>query len=167
MFQDPPYPGRACSSKRSVRLRGRQRRPRQAHYQPHLEALEERNLLSTVAYQVPAGTVGQQAFNGPLGMDFNVNSDIVVTQLGVFHDSTFLSSDLQAPLQARLYQRDDTNAGVFALLATIDFPVDDEGTPIDSSFFTTGRQVANFRPSTAVPTLGAAWPAASESGRDA
>jgi hypothetical protein len=74
-------------------------------------------------------------------MDFNVNSDIVVTQLGVFHDSTYLSPDIQSPLEARLYQFDTVDP-VFAnacapvtLLATLDFTPDNEGTPMDSSFF--------------------------------
>ena len=89
-----------------------------------------------IAYVVPAGTPGTQQFTGALGMDFNVISDIVVTQLGVFHDSVFLGSpDLQAPLEARLYQRDDTNPCSFTLLATLDFTLCDEGTAIDSSFF--------------------------------
>jgi hypothetical protein len=79
----------------------------------------------TVAYNVPAGTPGNQAFTGSLGMDFNVVTDIVVTQLGVFDDNT---DGLQAPLQARLYQRDDANPCNTVLLATIDFPLDDQGT---------------------------------------
>jgi hypothetical protein len=89
----------------------------------------------TVAYVVPAGIPGNQQYTGSLGLDFNVVSDIVVTQLGVFHDSTFLSTDIQAPLEARLYQRDDTNPCNYLLLATIDFLPGDEGTPMDSSFF--------------------------------
>ena len=90
-------------------------------------------LADTVAYVVPAGTTGNQNYGGALGMDFNVNSDIVVTQLGVFDDG---SDGLQAPLQARLYQRDDTNPACgFKLLASIDFTLDDQGTPIDGSLF--------------------------------
>ena len=82
-------------------------------------------LADTIAYNVPAGTPGCQAFTGLLGLDFNVLSDIVVTQLGVFDDNT---DGLQAPLQARLYQRDDANPCNTKLLATIDFPLDDQGT---------------------------------------
>jgi hypothetical protein len=88
----------------------------------------------TIAYVVPAGIPGNQQFTGSLGLDFNVVSDIVVTQLGVFHDGTNFP-DLQVPLQARLYLRDDTNVCNFTLLATLDFPVHDQGTPMDSSFF--------------------------------
>ncbi len=39
----------------------------------------------TVAYQVPAGTVGTQNFDGNLGMDFNVRAPAIrVTQIGAF-----------------------------------------------------------------------------------
>jgi hypothetical protein len=92
-------------------------------------------LADTIAYVVPAGTPGNQQFTGSLGLDFNVNSDIVITQLGVFHDSTFLSPDIQAPLEARLYMRNDANPCIFTLLATLDFTPDNEGTAMDSSFF--------------------------------
>lgn len=91
-----------------------------------------------VAYIVPAGTAGNQQYTGALGMDFKVNADIVVTQLGVFHDSTVLSPDIQSPLEARLYQFDPVSVscgGPINLLATLDFDVGDEGTPMDSSFF--------------------------------
>jgi hypothetical protein len=87
-----------------------------------------------IAYIVPAGTSGHQEFTGSLGMDFVVNSDIVVTQLGVFHDSTFIGPDLQTDLEAKLYFRDPTYV-CNTLLATLEFPVGDEGTPMDSSFF--------------------------------
>jgi hypothetical protein len=60
-------------------------------------------LPSTIAYQVPANTVGQQAFGGPLGMDFDVAQGVVVTRLGVFDSG---SDGLAAPLTARLYNRD-------------------------------------------------------------
>ena len=84
-----------------------------------LGAMASAVLADTIAYVVLAGTPGTQQFTGALGMDFTVNKDIVVTHLGVFHDSTFLSADLQAPLEARLYQFEPTNGGVFTLLATI------------------------------------------------
>jgi len=39
----------------------------------------------TVAYQVPAGAAGNQAFDGNLGMDFNVRAPAIrVTQIGAF-----------------------------------------------------------------------------------
>jgi hypothetical protein len=90
-------------------------------------------LADTVAYVVPAGTAGNQAYTGALGMDFNVNSPIIISQLGVFDDG---SDGLQAPLEARLYQRDDTDPECKSvLLATIDFTPDDQGTPMDGSLF--------------------------------
>jgi hypothetical protein len=35
-----------------------------------VESLEDRSMLA-IAYQVPAGTVGNQSFGGALGMDFD------------------------------------------------------------------------------------------------
>jgi hypothetical protein len=91
-------------------------------------------LADTIAYVVPSGVSGNQNYTGALGMDFNVNSAIVVTQLGVFHTCAGFD-DLHAPLQARLYQRNDTDPTNSTLLATIDFPINDPGTVIDSSLF--------------------------------
>lgn len=87
-----------------------------------------------IAYVVPKGTAGNQNYGGALGMDFNVNSDIVVTQLGVFHGCAGFK-DLQAPLQARLYQRDDNDPANNTVLATLDFTLDDPGTIMDGSLF--------------------------------
>jgi hypothetical protein len=55
-----------------------------------------------VAYVVPAGTVGNQAFSGPLGMDFEVARDIVILRLGVFDSA---ADGLNLPITARLYDR--------------------------------------------------------------
>jgi hypothetical protein len=90
-----------------------------------LVAMASAVLADTVAYNVPFGTPGNQTFTGALGMDFNVISPIVITQLGVFDDNT---DGLQAPLQARLYQRDDSNPCNTKVLVTIDFTLDDPGT---------------------------------------
>lgn len=68
-----------------------------------------------IAYHVPAGTNGTQAFSGPLGLDFDVQHTVVVTQLGVFDDG---SNGLSRTITARLYARDD-NTGV--LLKTLSF----------------------------------------------
>jgi hypothetical protein len=58
----------------------------------------------TVAYVVPARTIGNQDFGGALGMDFNVNATaIVVSQLGVFDSE---SNGLANALTAQLYNRD-------------------------------------------------------------
>ena len=58
--------------------------------------------LAIVAYNVPGGTAGNQAFGGSLGLDFNVNVPISVTSVGVFDDG---SNGLSLPLQARIYDR--------------------------------------------------------------
>lgn len=61
----------------------------------------------TIAYLVPSGTAGNQAFGGPLGMDFDVNQPIFVTQLGVFDHG---SNGLALPLSASLWDRTNTSA---------------------------------------------------------
>ena len=61
----------------------------------------------TTAYVVPAGTVGNQFLprNEPqsLGLDFNVNSSIFITSLGVFDSG---SDGLSSILTAHIYDRD-------------------------------------------------------------
>jgi hypothetical protein len=103
-----------------------------------LAAMASAVLADTIAYNVPAGTAGNQNFTGSLGMDFDVVSDIVITHLGVFDDGT---DGLQAPLQARLYQRDDSDPCNTKLLATVDFPLADQGTDMgDGSLY---KKLAN------------------------
>jgi hypothetical protein len=57
-----------------------------------------------VAYQVPAGVVGNQSDSGTVsfGMDFNVASAIQVSQIGVFDSG---QDGLLAPIQAAIYDR--------------------------------------------------------------
>jgi hypothetical protein len=57
-----------------------------------------------VAYQVPAGVVGNQSNAATIsfGMDFNVVSPIQVTQIGVFDSG---QDGLLGPLQAAIYDR--------------------------------------------------------------
>jgi hypothetical protein len=100
-----------------------------------LAAMASAVFADTIAYVVPAGTAGNQTFTGSLGLDFIVIQPIVVTELGVFHDSVNTGSpDLQAPLEAKLYQRDPIGV-CNTLLATLEFTPGDEGKPMDSSFF--------------------------------
>ena len=95
-------------------------------------------LADTIAYVVPAGTQSNQGAGlGPIGMDFDVNSAIVVTQLGVFDAGEM---GLALPLEARLYERKSTVSNCNAacdvnLLATLDFTPDDPGTLVDASVF--------------------------------
>lgn len=114
-------------SKRSAARRGRPSRQQPRNFLPRLEALEGRALPSTVAYQVPAGTVGQQDFSGPLGMDFNVAQSIVVTELGVFDSG---SDGLAVPLTARLYNRDNQTQ-----VASLPFAAGQTGTLVGGSRF--------------------------------
>lgn len=78
------------------------------------------SMADVVAYEVPAGTAGNQGWGGPLGMEFNVNAPILVTELGVFDD---LSDGLLRDLSARLYDRTATASPV----ESIPFPMADPG----------------------------------------
>jgi len=80
-----------------------------------------------IAYAVPAGTTGNQAFGGTLGMDFDVDNPIVITRLGVFDDS---SDGLNRTITARLYNRTDLSE-----LARLDFTPEDPGEPVGGSRF--------------------------------
>lgn len=54
-----------------------------------------------IACLVPAGTIGQQNYNGSLGHDFEVLAPVVVTRLGVFDSG---SNGLSATLTAQLWR---------------------------------------------------------------
>jgi hypothetical protein len=58
----------------------------------------------TIAYEVPAGVVGNQIDSSTIsfGMDFSVISDITVDQIGVFDSS---QDGLLAPIAAAIYDR--------------------------------------------------------------
>ncbi len=57
----------------------------------------------TTAYVVASGVVGNQAFGGSLGMDFDVERDVVITELGVFDSG---ADGLGLTITARLWNRD-------------------------------------------------------------
>ncbi len=82
---------------------------------------------TNIAYRVPAGTEGNQAFGGSLGMDFDVANPIVITKLGVFDD---LSDGLKVPITARLFDRATQTE-----LAFIEFTPEDSGTLVNGSRF--------------------------------
>ncbi len=74
-----------------------------------------------IAFEVPEGQAGNQAFGGSLGLEFNVTSPIIVTRLGAFDD---LSDGLWREIQVRLYDR----LNPVEPLAIIDFFPDDPET---------------------------------------
>lgn len=87
----------------------------------------------TTAYVVPTGTVGNQFLPGnepqSLGLDFNVNSAIYITSLGVFDSG---SDGLSSSLTVHIYDR-DTHLSLIELTFTPQNP----GTPIAGSRFLT------------------------------
>ncbi|MBN1422528.1 MAG: hypothetical protein JXP34_27370 [Planctomycetes bacterium] len=80
-----------------------------------------------IAYIVPEGTIGNQAFDGPLGMDFDVLQDIEVLRLGVFDDG---SDGLNLTITARLFDRDTLEE-----LAMLEFWPEEPGDLEDGSRF--------------------------------
>jgi hypothetical protein len=64
-----------------------------------------------VAYVVPEGTSGNQAFGGSLGMEFDVDRPVMVTRLGAFDSE---GDGIQQPISVRLYNR--ATAGLVASL---------------------------------------------------
>lgn len=84
------------------------------------------------AYSVPAGTLGTQAFEGVIGMDFEVVNPIVVVRLGVFDDT---SDGLKRPLVARIFDR--TNPDAPTQVASLEFTPEDAGELIGGSRFKT------------------------------
>ncbi len=75
---------------------------------------------TNTSYLVPRGTAGNQPFSGPLGMAFDVNEPVRITELGVFDD---LSNGLKNTLTATLWDRTDTTTP----MATLTFTPGDPG----------------------------------------
>ncbi len=82
-----------------------------------------------IAYAIPAGTAGNQAFGGTLGMEFDVNNPVLITRLGVFDDN---SDGLMLTISARLYDRATDPP---TPLVMIDFTPEDPGELIGGSRF--------------------------------
>jgi hypothetical protein len=57
----------------------------------------------TVAYEFPTGNGNQWNFSGALGMDFNVNTAVTITALGLFDSG---QNGLMNDINVRLYNRD-------------------------------------------------------------
>jgi hypothetical protein len=79
------------------------------------------------AIDIPAGAVGHNPYTGTVGLDFNVNQPITITQLGVFDSG---QTGLKQPLTAYLYNRVTQQ-----LLAKLVFTPDDPGTLIGGTLF--------------------------------
>jgi len=81
------------------------------------------------AYEIPAGQTGNQQHGGPLGLDFDVNSPVTITELGVFDDD---SDGLNRTITAYLFDRNNPGAGP---LRTLSFSPTDPGLLVDGSRF--------------------------------
>jgi len=86
--------------------------------------------VPAIAYIVPAGTVGSQAFANGYGMDFDVRTNIVISTLGVFDSGADGISN--ATLTTQIYRRTGNSGTV---LATLAFTQADPGTLIGGSRF--------------------------------
>jgi hypothetical protein len=73
-----------------------------------------------IIYDAVEGTVGNQEFGGSLGMDFEVNSDIVVTDLGAFDSG---SDGLFLPIMVEIWIRDG-DSGIEVIASEV-FDFDD------------------------------------------
>jgi hypothetical protein len=80
----------------------------------------------TIAYDFPV-VAGNQSFGGPLGMDFNVNSPIEITALGVFDSN---ADGLNSQLTVYIYDRTTGTA-----LAQEVFATGNTGTLVDGERF--------------------------------
>ncbi len=83
--------------------------------------------LGIVAYEVPAGTLGNQPFAGNLGMAFDVDKSVIVTHLGVFDDG---SDGLTTTLNAQIWNRATQTS-----LTTLTFTPGDPGVLVGGSRF--------------------------------
>ena len=84
-------------------------------------------ITGQVSYIVNAGQTGNQQHPYNLGMDFDVNTTVTITHLGVFDEG---SDGLTRPLIATLYNRADST-----IVAQLNFPVGATGTLIGGSRF--------------------------------
>lgn len=91
------------------------------------------------AYQVNAGTSGNQDYGGSLGMDFVVRQPVVVTELGCFDDG---SDGLHATIRVQLWRRNESGTpDVFSddagesVLAAATFAPSDSGSLSGGSRF--------------------------------
>jgi PEP-CTERM motif len=67
----------------------------------------------TIAYDIGAGTIGNQTYTGSLGLDFNVVGPISITQLGTFDSG---ADGFTNPITVQIWDRNNTGAGPLASL---------------------------------------------------
>lgn len=94
---------------------------------------------SYIAYQNYLGSVGNQIFEGSLGMDFVVKDPIKITKLGVFDSE---ADGLKRPLRAEIWARNEANTAYrfdddsgIRRVAAMDFTPSEPGMLIDSNRF--------------------------------
>jgi hypothetical protein len=90
------------------------------------------NATSVAAYNVPFGTLGNEAIQGlGVGNDFRVVSPIAITQLGVFNSGT---NGIQgsAVLTVQIYERNGSSG---TLLGTLTFDATNPGQLVGGSLF--------------------------------
>lgn len=85
-------------------------------------------VYAITAYDVNAGTIGNQNFGGALGMEFDVNQPVLVTHLGVFDDG---QDGLATTIVANLWDRNNIGAPI----ASAGFAAGNTGALIDGSRF--------------------------------
>ncbi len=93
------------------------------------------------AYAVPAGTVGNQNYGGPLGMDFSAEKTLTVTALGAFDSG---SDGFQSVIRVQLWSRNENNTPDNfaddtgqAILAEVEFSAANPGAADGGSRFIT------------------------------
>ena len=94
---------------------------------------------SIIAYEIAPGTVGAQPHGGALGMDFIVNGNITVDDLGAFDSG---GDGIMLPITVELWSRNDGGTPLdpaddfgISVLAMANFAPGDDGTLVDGSRF--------------------------------
>jgi len=94
-----------------------------------VSATSQRSAAGTIALEIEAGAIGTQEFGASLGIDFDVNSSIKITRLGVFDSG---ADGLGLDLGASVWSRDGDTGTELASLA---FSTADPGELIGGSRF--------------------------------
>jgi hypothetical protein len=89
-----------------------------------------------VAYNLPTGTPGNQAWTGSLGMDFTTNQSIVITSIGSF-DSNGLGKFTGGSITAAIYYASGASAGTQVAGSQVVFNMGTTYTLVGASVFQT------------------------------